>query len=227
MHAHLGFPFHAPDNCTHPAPTRSPKFKWHHLTERVAYENATRAKKQEAEDSQVRKETNVYMMNVANAKGCVRKQTNKRRTMHRMQTLRHHHDTTRLRCAASVQCSSAPPPPPPPASTTTTTTTTSCLRPLRSLSFRHTAANKRPPNHNGLQGSSNARPEGGKEPSCQQEKGSNPVCAATAADQRGRVEGASGEGRPGGQRGGCCVGSALRRVAAGWARVTRTLIKMQ
>jgi len=46
-----------------------PKFKWHHLTERVAYENATRVKKQEAEDSQVRKETNVYLQNVANAKG--------------------------------------------------------------------------------------------------------------------------------------------------------------
>ena len=29
-------------------------------------------KKQEAEDSQVRKETNVYLQNVANAKGCVR-----------------------------------------------------------------------------------------------------------------------------------------------------------
>lgn len=149
--------------------------------------------------------------------------------------------TIRQDCVATQTCSAAvhpllplpplpPPPPPPPA-------TDLCV----AHSFPHTAANKRLPNHNGLRGSSDERPEGGNEATCQQEKGSDPLCAATAADQRGRVEEGSGEGgsvegRPGGhaacavrglQRGSCSAGSALRWVAAGWARVTRTLIKMQ
>ena len=40
----------------------------HHLTERIAYENATRAKKMEFEDNQVRKETSVYLEQVDKAK---------------------------------------------------------------------------------------------------------------------------------------------------------------
>eukprot|EP00039_Didymoeca_costata_P031032 m.32798 g.32798 ORF g.32798 m.32798 type:complete len:207 (+) comp8451_c0_seq2:180-800(+) len=45
-----------------------PKFKWHHLTERIAYENAVRQKRLEAEDAQVRRETNIYLENVDKAK---------------------------------------------------------------------------------------------------------------------------------------------------------------
>jgi ESF2/ABP1 family protein len=45
-----------------------PKFKWHHLTERIAYENAVRVKRLQAEDAQVRRETNAYVEQVSKAK---------------------------------------------------------------------------------------------------------------------------------------------------------------
>eukprot|EP00036_Acanthoecidae_sp_10tr_P017898 CAMPEP_0206305272 /NCGR_PEP_ID=MMETSP0106_2-20121207/10178_1 /ASSEMBLY_ACC=CAM_ASM_000206 /TAXON_ID=81532 /ORGANISM="Acanthoeca-like sp., Strain 10tr" /LENGTH=322 /DNA_ID=CAMNT_0053736115 /DNA_START=59 /DNA_END=1027 /DNA_ORIENTATION=- len=45
-----------------------PKFKWHHLTERIAYDNAVRQKRLQAEDAQVRRETQAYIEQVSKAK---------------------------------------------------------------------------------------------------------------------------------------------------------------
>lgn len=45
-----------------------PKFKWHHLTERIAYDNAVRLNRLRTEDAQVRRETNVYVDQVAKAR---------------------------------------------------------------------------------------------------------------------------------------------------------------
>eukprot|EP00037_Helgoeca_nana_P011865 m.106774 g.106774 ORF g.106774 m.106774 type:complete len:308 (-) comp21111_c0_seq1:1153-2076(-) len=45
-----------------------PKFKWHHLTERIAYDNAVRQKRLQADDAQVRRETNTYVEQVTRAK---------------------------------------------------------------------------------------------------------------------------------------------------------------
>eukprot|EP00041_Stephanoeca_diplocostata_P016868 m.334659 g.334659 ORF g.334659 m.334659 type:complete len:235 (-) comp20510_c0_seq2:297-1001(-) len=45
-----------------------PKFKWHHLTERMAYEAAVRQKRLQAEDAQVRRETHLYVEQVEKAK---------------------------------------------------------------------------------------------------------------------------------------------------------------
>ena len=43
------------------------------LTERVAYENAVRQKRLDAEDAQVRRETNIYIEQVAKAKSTERR----------------------------------------------------------------------------------------------------------------------------------------------------------
>ncbi|ORY06280.1 hypothetical protein K493DRAFT_333167 [Basidiobolus meristosporus CBS 931.73] len=45
-----------------------PKFKWNHLTERIAYEKAVREQKLRAEISQARKENKMYVENVEKAK---------------------------------------------------------------------------------------------------------------------------------------------------------------
>jgi len=46
-----------------------PKFKWHHLTERIAYEKRTREARLRAELLQAKRETNLYLENVAKAHG--------------------------------------------------------------------------------------------------------------------------------------------------------------
>jgi ESF2/ABP1 family protein len=45
-----------------------PKFKWHHLTERIAYERASRQQKMQAELEQARRENRAYLQNVDRAK---------------------------------------------------------------------------------------------------------------------------------------------------------------
>eukprot|EP00051_Salpingoeca_urceolata_P014353 m.182451 g.182451 ORF g.182451 m.182451 type:complete len:126 (-) comp18063_c0_seq5:20-397(-) len=45
-----------------------PKFKWHHLTERIAYENASREQKLIAETEQVRRETNLFIAQAEKSK---------------------------------------------------------------------------------------------------------------------------------------------------------------
>eukprot|EP00042_Codosiga_hollandica_P023333 m.91394 g.91394 ORF g.91394 m.91394 type:complete len:318 (+) comp51142_c1_seq1:48-1001(+) len=45
-----------------------PKFKWHHLTERIAYERAVKEQRLNAEMNQVKKETSIYLDRVARSK---------------------------------------------------------------------------------------------------------------------------------------------------------------
>ena len=45
-----------------------PKFKWHHLTERVADEKAVREQKLRAELSQAKRENNIFLKNVEKSK---------------------------------------------------------------------------------------------------------------------------------------------------------------
>lgn len=48
-----------------------PKFKWHHLTERVAYDRAVREKRLQAEMAQVQRESNLYVEQATKAQRCV------------------------------------------------------------------------------------------------------------------------------------------------------------
>ncbi|KAF9307072.1 RNA-binding ATPase activator esf2 [Mortierella antarctica] len=45
-----------------------PKFKWHHLTERIAYENASRAQRLQAEISQAKRENKFILNNIEKSK---------------------------------------------------------------------------------------------------------------------------------------------------------------
>ncbi|KAL1917302.1 uncharacterized protein VTP21DRAFT_4958 [Calcarisporiella thermophila] len=45
-----------------------PKFKWHHLTEQIAYENAARQQRLRAEIAQAKRENQAYIQNVERAK---------------------------------------------------------------------------------------------------------------------------------------------------------------
>lgn len=45
-----------------------PKFKWNHLTERIAFENASRAQRLRTEMDQAKRENKAYTMNVDRAK---------------------------------------------------------------------------------------------------------------------------------------------------------------
>jgi ESF2/ABP1 family protein len=45
-----------------------PKFKWHHLTERVSYDRAVRKQRLQAEMQQVQRESNAYVEQVTKAK---------------------------------------------------------------------------------------------------------------------------------------------------------------
>ena len=45
-----------------------PKFKWHHLTEKIAYEKAIKEQRLKAEIEQAKRENNFYLQNVEKAK---------------------------------------------------------------------------------------------------------------------------------------------------------------